>query len=121
MASEGAGIDDHLPVLVAAVDRGVERVVPDVGDDDPVDGYIEVRQDVLMRSWVIGRGVGMFSMVRAMALASKTPIQMGRILSLSAIFEDDDGHFGDWIDHQSFDFHFDFHRALLLEVNIRAA
>jgi hypothetical protein len=31
-----------------------------------------------MRSWVIGRGVSMFCMVRAIACASGTPMKMGR-------------------------------------------
>jgi hypothetical protein len=52
------------------VDRGEIGAVADVGDDDA--------RKVLSRSWVIGRGVGTFSMIRAMALASKDPIQMGR-------------------------------------------
>ncbi len=37
---------------------------------------------LVIRSWVMGRGVAMFSILRAMALASKTPIQMGRMRSL---------------------------------------
>ena len=37
------------------------------------------------RSWVIGRGVATFSISRAMALASKTPTQIGRNSPFSVV------------------------------------
>ena len=61
------------------------------------------------RSCVIGRGVAMFSIWRAMAFASKMPTQIGRTRSPVLVLEDHDGHVGDRIHHQPLDGHFDQH------------
>ena len=61
------------------------------------------------RSCVIGRGVAMFSICSAMALASKMPDPDRQHLLPVLVAQDDDRHVGDRVDHQPLDRHFDLH------------
>ena len=59
------------------------------------------------RSCVIGRGVWMFSICSAMALASNTPTQIGSTFCPSLSRRMMMGMFVIGIDHQALDVHFD--------------
>ena len=118
----GPGIDDQVLVVPPAADDGVERVVPDVADRDPFHGDRTTGTEGWSeRSWVIGRGVVMFSILRAMALASKTPIQMGRMRSVSGSWRTTIGILEMGSIDEPLDPHFYRHRIRLRTENIKAA
>ena len=65
------------------------------------------------RSCVIGRGVEMFSICSAMALASNMPTQIGSTRCPSLSRRITIGHVRDRIDHQALDAHFNLHSGHL--------
>ena len=72
------GVDLDRPPVALEDEPGVERLLGQLGDDDPVDPAPSSSSVVANRSWVSGRsGVRPWSFI-AIALASHGPIQIGR-------------------------------------------
>ena len=112
IASEGRASTSTRPARWTDVERGVERVLLELADHDALDAGLRARSITFFsRSCVIGRGVWTFSIWSAMALASKTPTQIGQDPLALGLAEDDDRHVRDGVDHQPLDGHLDFHAA----------
>ncbi len=104
----GAGVEGHGLAGVVHPDDGVEGVVAELGDDDLVDLRVEAAGDVLQE--VVGhgaRGGGLFELEGdGVGLEDADPDGQDEVAG--DVLEDDDGHVGDGVHHQTANLHLDF-------------
>jgi len=92
--------------------EGVEGIVPDVVDDDLLDGDAELLQEILEE--VVGHRAGRWDVLDGQGdgVGFEDPDPYGQDLLVLGVFQDDDGHLRDGVYNETLDLHLDFHALL---------